>query len=189
MKCGKLPGGPAAGVKRPWKSRPTTRPSRITLHILSDFRQRDWSGPEGESLQKALVHMTDNPDVKIRLFDTAHPSASREAGCAVPRQHRHPRSAARHARGRQGHAVNFTVTLANFSAREAQVNVAIYDDDTGDEIHQAKQVFNPPLPLKIPAGSLAAASFELRFNPQIKANELTSPTSRPSGERPTRQAG
>jgi len=27
-------------------------PAAITLHILSDFRQRDWSGPEGNPCKK-----------------------------------------------------------------------------------------------------------------------------------------
>jgi hypothetical protein len=170
MKCSKLQVDLLLGIKKAQEIAANHAASRITLHVISDFRQRDWSGPEGEALQKALITMTDSPDVKIRLFDTSYPA--RQTGGGVPLSHDNVgildlRPGTRVAG--KDMPVNFTVTLANYSSREAAVNVAIYDDATGQEMLQVD--FNPPMPLKIAPGSLATASFELRFNPQIKANE------------------
>lgn len=159
------------GVKRAQQIAAENATSRITLHIISDFRHHDWTGPEGEAIQKALLKLTETPDLKIRLVDTAHPyRATGPSG--VPLAHDNVgivdlRPGTRVAG--KDMPVAFTVTLANYSAREAQVNVAIFDDATGQEMLQVD--FNPPMPLKIPAGSTASVSFELRFNPQIKANE------------------
>ena len=144
--------------------------NRITLHIISDFRHHDWTGNEGEALQKALLKFTDTPDLKIRLIDTAHPY--RVLGpSGVPLAHDNVgiidlRPGTRVAG--KDMPVAFTITLANYSSREAQVNVAIFDD-FGKEAFQVD--FNPPMPLKVPAAGTATATFEMRFNPQIKARE------------------
>src|SRR5207237_10342402 len=69
----------------------------------------------------------------------------------------------------KGMPVIFTATVANYSAREARVNIAVFDDRTGQEMLQVD--FNPPMPLKVPAGATASASFELRFDPAIKTRE------------------
>src|SRR5262245_61480119 len=48
--------------------------SRITLHIISDFRQLDWARPEAEGLHQMLQSMVQSSrDFKLRLVDVAHP--------------------------------------------------------------------------------------------------------------------
>src|SRR5262249_46949770 len=42
------------------------------LHIVSDFRQRDWSEPDADALNKLLDDIG-RAGVKINLVDTAHP--------------------------------------------------------------------------------------------------------------------
>src|SRR5262249_52625584 len=41
-----------AGVKRAQEIINANPESRITLHVLSDFRQREWAAPEGEALHR-----------------------------------------------------------------------------------------------------------------------------------------
>lgn len=145
----------------------------ITLHILSDFRLRDWALPDAEPLHKLLVQMArDRSDLKIRMIDTVHPYRQSGRG-GLPLAHENIgivdiRSGTRVAG--KDMPVTFTVTLANYSAREAEINLVIFDDATGTERHDAD--FSPSMPVKIPAGSVdTKVTFELRFNPQIKAGE------------------
>src|SRR5262245_1896810 len=145
--------------------------ARVTLHILSDFRQKDWGLPEAEPLHKLLAQMAkDQPDLKIRMIDTVHPYRLSGQG-GLPLSHENIgitdiRAGTRVA-GKDMPVV-FTVTLANYSAREAEVNLAVFHD--GSERLDAD--FSPSLPVKIPAGSAdTKVSFELRFNPRIKAGE------------------
>jgi hypothetical protein len=42
------------------------------LHIVSDFRQQDWSGPDGVQVGKIVAELAQN-NVKIDLVDTSHP--------------------------------------------------------------------------------------------------------------------
>jgi len=174
--------------------------SRITLYILSDFRDKDWyaakddkekesigksaksatkAGPsesdkvgqEGDALYKALRTMVDNQkDMKLFLFDTAHPE--RAPGQALPLAHDNIGITDLRAGTRlAGRAmpVSFTATIENFSGREADVQVAIFDDLTGREMLEVD--FNPPMPLRLPPNSAASVNFDLRFNPQLRASE------------------
>ncbi|MCI0378878.1 MAG: BatA domain-containing protein [Gemmataceae bacterium] len=147
--------------------------SRITFHILSDFRQREWSLPDAEALHKLLVEMAkDRPDLKIRLIDAVHPYRTSGQG-GVPLAHDNvgivDLVAGTRVAGKDM-PVAFTLTLANYSAREAEVNVVIYEDKTGNERHDVD--FNPPMPIKIPAGSTdVKVNFDMRFSPAIRAGE------------------
>jgi hypothetical protein len=42
------------------------------LHIASDFRQQDWSGPDGLQVGKIIAELAQN-NIKIDLVDTSHP--------------------------------------------------------------------------------------------------------------------
>jgi hypothetical protein len=42
------------------------------LHIVSDFRQQDWSGPDGLQVGKIVAELAQN-NIKIDLVDTGHP--------------------------------------------------------------------------------------------------------------------
>jgi hypothetical protein len=49
-----------------------TPQDRRILHVVSDFRSRDWGEPEGEALSKALDELG-RAKVQINLIDAAHP--------------------------------------------------------------------------------------------------------------------
>src|SRR5262249_27961224 len=101
---------PLVGVKKAQEIINNNAENRITVHVFSDFRGKDWSAPrkdddkappakeakaekkpaaleaeaagqEGAALLQALRAMVDNQkDMKLFLFDTAHPErAQREA--------------------------------------------------------------------------------------------------------------
>lgn len=145
--------------------------ARVTLHIVSDFRQRDWARPEAENLHQMLQAMTKTSrDFKVRLIDVAHPFWAK--GQANPLSHDNIGILDLRAGTKvvgKSMPVSFTATIANFSGREAEVQMVVYDDTTGREMLEVD--FNPPMPLKISPASISTVTFEMRFNPTIKANE------------------
>jgi hypothetical protein len=145
--------------------------ARVTLHIVSDFRQRDWARPDAEGLHQMLQSMAKSSrDFKVRMIDVAHPFWSK--GQASPLSHDNvgilDLRAGTKVAGKSM-PVNFTATIANFSGRDAEVNLIVYDDATGREMQEVD--FNPPMPLKISPASTQVVTFEIRFNPNIKPNE------------------
>ncbi|MBI3411722.1 MAG: BatA domain-containing protein [Planctomycetes bacterium] len=189
LPCSKLHVDMVQGVKKVREIINNNPEAAITLHILSDFRQRDWevakteqsdgaaaeSKDAEENLHSIIAKMThDRKDLKVRLVDTVYPYRVAGQG-GVPVAHENVgivdlRAGTRIA-GRDM-PVPFTITLANFSSREVEVYIGIYDDATNIEFFEAAQNFNPPMPLKIPADKRDfTATFELRFNPQIKPGE------------------
>src|SRR5260370_2693489 len=106
------------------------------LYVVSDFRQRHWSGPEAEGLLKALDQLSKGSDklaknkVRINLIDTAHPfrsetqrTAMYHDNLAVVELRPETRVAA------EGMPLQFTVTVANFSPSERKhVRVTIKVD-------------------------------------------------------------
>lgn len=160
------------GVKKTQEIVNNNVESRITLYVFSDFRQKDWSGQEGDALYKNLQAMVDSQkDMKLFLFDTAHPD--RAQGQALPLAHDNIgitdfRAGTRVA-GR-AMPVNFTAAITNFSGREADVQLRIYDDNL-DQGELAQIDFNPPMPVRVSAFSSLTVSFDHTFNPQIKASE------------------
>ncbi len=147
--------------------------SRITLHILSDFRQKDWALPDADPMHKALAELAkEHADLKLRLIDTVHPYRQGGQG-GMPLAHENVGIADIRAGTRvvgKDMPVTFTVTLANFSARQVEVNLVIFDDANGRERQEVD--FSPSMPVKIPAGSVdTKVTFEMRFNPQIKAGQ------------------
>lgn len=159
------------GVKKTQEIVNNNVESRITLYIFSDFRQKDWFGQEGDALYKNLQSMVDSQkDMKLFLFDTAHPD--RAQGQALPLSHDNIGITELRAGTRvAGRAmpVNFTATISNYSGREADVQLRIFDDANDQELPQVD--FNPPMPVRVSAFSSLTVSFDLSFNPQIKASE------------------
>jgi hypothetical protein len=145
--------------------------SRITVHVVSDFRQRDWARPEAESLHQMIQSIAKNSrDHKVWLIDVAHPFWKK--GDANPLSHDNVgivdfRAGTKVAG--KNMPVQFTVTVANFSGREAEVHMVVHDDIRGREMLEVD--LNPPMPLKISPASTATVTFETRFNPTIKPNE------------------
>jgi hypothetical protein len=143
---------------------------RQVLHLVSDFRQVDWTGPEADGLLKALRELNDRK-VKIRPTDTAHPYRVKGQGGAVLA---HDNLAIIELRANtrvagSGVPVTFTVTVANYGGRDESVNVVVADDDTGQEMQQID--FNPPMPLRVSPDSTATATFEIRLFPEAKPGE------------------
>ncbi len=88
------------------------------LHVVGDFRQRHWVETEAGKLHAELQSLTQG-GVKIHFLDTAHPYRSEKQrvalyhdNLAIVELHPETRVAA------EGAPVQFTVTVANFSASE-----------------------------------------------------------------------
>jgi hypothetical protein len=146
--------------------------ARVTLHILSDFRQKDWSLPRAEELYKSLVSMGQaSKDMKINIYDAAE--KPRQGGVsAFPPSHDNVGIVELRPSTRivgKGMPVNFTMSMVNYGGSETQVNAVVYDENTGQERLDVN--FTPPMPMKVAPGETATVSFDLRFTPQIKANE------------------
>ena len=162
------------GVKKTQEIVNNNVESRVTLYVFSDFRQKDWSGQEGDALYKNLQSMVDSQkDMKLFLFDTAHPD--RAQGQALPLAHDNigitDLRAGTRVAGR-AMPVNFTATITNFSGREADVQLRIFDDALPPEQGELAQIdFNPSMPVRVSAFSSLTVSFDHSFNPQIKAGE------------------
>lgn len=145
----------------------------VTLHVLSDFRQQQWALPGGEGLYRQLLKMVkDNPELKVRPVDCAYPfRLDGQAGYPLAQDNIGivDFRAGTRVVGKDM-PVQFTLTLANFSSREAEVNLVV-QDDAGQDMLQLD--FNPPMPLKLPAGKLdQTVTFEARFSPTIRAGEI-----------------
>jgi len=145
--------------------------NRATLHVLSDFRSKDWGLPEAEPVHQLVREMGGaRKDLKIFLVDTAHPF--REKGKETPNAHDNVgitdlRPSTRVAG--KNMPVHFTATIANHSSREVDVHMTVFDDVQGNEKFEVD--YNPPMPAKIPPSSTMNVSFEIRFNPNLKAGE------------------
>src|SRR5260370_40604617 len=143
-------------------------------YIVSDFRQKHWSGPEAEGLLKSLDQLSKGSDklaknkVKINLIDTAHPfrsetqrSAIYHDTLAVVELRPETRVAA------EGMSVQFTLTVANYSPSERKnIRVSIRVD--GHE-HADSSVPLPSVPPGQTSGTASVTLNRLGFN-QITAN-------------------
>ncbi len=147
--------------------------SRVKLHLLGDFRRKDWALPEAEGMQKLLVEMAaEFKDMKIDLHDMAHPFRSPNLPGGYPPSHDNVgivdlRPSTRVA-GRNM-PVTFTVSIANYSDREQDINVLVTNEETGAEMLEVD--FNPPMPVKLAPGKTLTANFDLRFTPTLKPGE------------------
>jgi hypothetical protein len=144
---------------------------RVTLHIVSDFRQRDWA--ESEELSKMLKSMVESSrDFKLRMIDVGLPRY--EKGQATVLSHDNVgitdfRAGTRVAS--KGTKVGFTFTIENFSSREANVYASVFNDATGTENQLVQQEMTPSMPLRMSPRSVATVKFELAFEPTLKPGE------------------
>ena len=147
----------------------------ITLHVLSDFRNRDWSLADGGGLHQKIVDFSKNRKAKVHLIDTATPDRVGNQGPA-PLCHDNigildfrpsTRIVGKDMR------VAFNITVANYSDRRTKVNVIICRDDTGAE--QPQVDFNPILPLEFKEGrGTISASFVMQFEAKGGGNYFAS---------------
>ncbi|MCI0457400.1 MAG: BatA domain-containing protein [Gemmataceae bacterium] len=142
----------------------------ITVHVISDFRRHDWTTADARPLQEALLKWA-KEGIKVRLIDTAPPLRPEGAQAGAPPYNENlaivdMRPSTRIAG--KGMPVGFTVTVANFSPRDAEVLVTVHDDASGTERFDVH--FNERMPLKVPAGETATGTFELKFFPDLKGD-------------------
>ncbi len=149
--------------------------SRVYVWVLSDLRQKDWGLPEADTLYKTLVELGKEHQKRLRinLIDTVQPYRNKAQG-GYPQAHDNVgivdlRPSTRIAG--KNMPVNFTATLANYSGREVEVNVVVFNENNGGQIHEIAQTINPPMPLKLPPSSTRVVNFDHRFNPTLKAGE------------------
>ncbi len=62
--------------------------------------------------------------------------------------------------------VNFTLSVKNFGGSEVQANAVVYEETDGRERPDVARI-----PLKVAPDETVTVGFEMRFTPQIKANE------------------
>jgi hypothetical protein len=149
--------------------------STVMLHIISDFRQKEWTLPRAEELYKSLVAMGQaNKDMKIHLYDAAE-KARQPGQPGFPPSHDNVgivdlRPSTRIAG--KGMPVHFILTVANYGGSQAEVNIVVEELSPGQKAQErVDALFTPSLPLKVPPGDTATVSFDLSFKPQIKAAE------------------
>src|SRR5262249_43290646 len=143
---------------------------RVIVHVFTDLRASDWAAPHGKKLQDDLKMLAawkkidtlakldelKIDELKVSLRDTAHPYRGSRPGIPVAHDNlaiTDFRAATRVAG--KDMPVLFTVTIANYGAREAEVNVDIYDNATGTAFLDID--FNPTMPVKISPGSSVSA--------------------------------
>jgi hypothetical protein len=137
------------------------------LHIVSDFRQRDWSEPEAAALNKMLDDIG-RAGIKINLVDTAHPYRNdlqktplHHDNLAVIDLQPETRIAARDL------PVQFTVTVTNYGTSERK-NIRVAVKVNGSERLEASTN------LTIKGGGTKSGIFQVSFDKlgfnQISAN-------------------
>jgi hypothetical protein len=158
------------GIKKVQEIVTANPEARVTLHILSDFRQKDWSMPRAEEVYKSLVTMGQaSKDMKIQLYDAAEKARQTGSG-GFPASHDNVGIVDLRPSTRivgKGMPVNFSLSVTNFGASEAQVKAVIYDENKGREEFEVEQMV-----LNVAPGETLTKNFEMRFMPQIKANEI-----------------
>ncbi len=138
---------------------------RCLLHLVSDFRQRDWSEPDASALFKKLAELA-AAKVKINLVDTAHPyrndlqsSPLYHDNLAVVELRPETRIAARNT------PIQFTVTVANYGTSERK-NIRVAVKVNGGERLEGS------VTMTIPAGGSTTDSFQVSFD-QLGFNQVS----------------
>jgi len=140
------------------------------LHLVSDFRDVDWSGPGAEELNKAIEQLVES-GIHLSLIDTAHPyrGPSRQIvphhdNLAITDLHAESRVVA------EGVETEFSVTIRNYSSSDKKTFLHIKVD--GD----VNKGFAGSRPIeRIPADDSVTEKFTLIF-----AKKKPSPTLGPA---------
>jgi len=147
--------------------------SHVTLHLIGDFRDKDWGGQPGDALLKDLVDLAKlkKGEIKIRAIDTVHPQRAPAQGGFPPSRDNVGIVEIRPSTRIVGKnmPVTFTVVLKNYSGALAEVSLVTRDEQTGKDMLQVD--YNPKNPIRIGPSSEASVTFEHRFNPEFKGNE------------------
>jgi Aerotolerance regulator N-terminal len=168
MNCTKL-SLPLTGTLQRIKDIADGSTDKITVHIISDFRKSDWTGPQAKDLHKLMTELGKHDNVKrIYLIDSAHPTREPEQG-GVPAYHDNlgiveVRPSTRVASS--GSTIHVTATIVNYSPRDADVKLVPFNDVDGREISEKN--YETPMPVKVPAGKTATATFNFPVRAELK---------------------
>lgn len=128
------------------------------LHVISDFRSRDWSGAAAESLNKAFPEAVDGKSGGLHFLDVAHPARSLNRPAApdhgnigIVNLQPDTRVAG------QFLPVEFTVTLANYTA-SSRKNVRVLVKINGQSREDASMSISEAAP------GLTTATFIATFD-------------------------
>lgn len=126
------------------------------LHLVSDFRDLDWSGPGAEELSKAVEKLVDS-GIHLSLIDTAHPY--RGATRQVALYHDNLAITDLYAEARviaEGVETEFRVTIRNYSSSDKKTFLHVKVD--------GKEDFAGSRPIeRIPADDSVTKKFTLIF--------------------------
>ncbi len=140
------------------------------LHLVSDFRDLDWSGPGGEELNKAIEKLVES-GIHLSLIDTAHPYRGQTRQVALHHDNlaiTDLRSEARVAA--EGVETEFSVTIQNFSSSDKKTFLHVKVD--------GKEAFAGSRPIdRIPADGSVTEKFTLLFakkkpSPEVRSSDL-----------------
>ena len=128
------------------------------LHLVSDFRDYDWSGPGAEELSKAIEKLVES-GIHLSLIDTAHPYRGQTRQMAL--HHDNLAITDLHAEARvvaEAVETEFSVTIRNYSSSDKKTFLRIRVD--GDE----KKGYAGSKPIdRIPADDSITEKFTLIF--------------------------
>lgn len=146
--------------------------SHATLHIVGDYRTKDWGQPHGETLMKEIIDLAKSrkTELKIRAIDSVYPKRAVQGGFPASRDNVgivDIRPSTRIAG--KNMPVQFSVVLQNFSGAQTEVTLRARDEVTGKDMFDVN--FNPPNPIKISPGDRATVTFEKRFTPELKPGD------------------
>jgi hypothetical protein len=159
------------GVKKAQELFDASTQNERVLHILSDFRQRDWAQAEGDdsdSLAKALTGLAQGK-VKVRLVDVAHPYRTELQKIALYHDNMGISDLRPETRiAGRAMPVLFNVAVTNFSASEKK-NVRLTVKVNGSERADASLTINT-----LPANGTVRETFTVYFEKtgfnQVTAN-------------------
>ncbi|HTU94181.1 MAG TPA: BatA domain-containing protein [Gemmataceae bacterium] len=128
------------------------------MHLVSDFRDVDWSGPGAEELNKAIEKLVES-GIHLSLIDTAHPY--RGSGRQAVLHHDNLAITDLHAESRvvaEGVETEFSVTIRNYSSSDKKTFLHIKID--GD----VRKGFSGSQPIdRVPADDSVTVKFPLIF--------------------------
>ncbi len=143
-----------------------------TLHLVGDFRHRDWTGADGDALVKELVELANkNKDkLKIRPTDTVSPKRELARG-GIPASRDNVGILDFRPNTRivgKNMPVQFNISIMNFGSKQIDVSLMARDETTGKDMFDIN--FNPHNPIKLIPGKVTMVTFEHRFT-DVKAGE------------------
>jgi hypothetical protein len=149
---------PAVGINKGQEFFNDVAQGQKILHLVSDFRDVDWSGPSAEEMNKAIEKLVE-AGIHLSLIDTAHPY--RGPARQVALHHDNLAITDLHAESRvvaEGVETEFSVTIRNYSSSDKKTFLHVKVD--GD----VNKGFAGSRPIdRVPADNSVTEKFTLIF--------------------------